>query len=92
MSRIARPTSMQSIRKPTKHRTDESFACNRHNPPTKRSFEPFVKVGQKVLVSSLGLTGTVRFFGETRFKPNESWVGIELDIKGAGKNDGCIQG
>ncbi|KAG1048337.1 hypothetical protein G6F43_009264 [Rhizopus delemar] len=92
MSRIARPTSMQSIRKPTKHRTDESFACNRHNPPTKRSFEPFVKVGQKVLVSSLDLTGTVRFFGETRFKPNESWVGIELDIKGAGKNDGCIQG
>ncbi|KAG1350635.1 hypothetical protein G6F62_003213 [Rhizopus arrhizus] len=92
MSRIARPTSMQSIRKPTKHRTDESFACNRHNLPTKRSFESFIKVGQKVLVSSLGLTGTVRFFGETRFKPNESWVGIELDIKGAGKNDGCIQG
>ncbi len=54
------------------------------------------KIGQKVIVPNLSLTGTVRFFGELKFiKGNYGgnlWVGIELDKKGAGKNDGSIQG
>lgn len=54
------------------------------------------RIGQKVIVPSLSLTGTVKFFGELKFiKGNyggNNWVGIELDKKGAGKNDGSIQG
>jgi dynactin complex subunit len=49
--------------------------------------------GQRVSIPSLGVAGTVRFFGETQFKRDAGhWVGIELDVKGAGKNDGSIQG
>lgn len=55
------------------------------------------KIGQRVNVPSLGLTGTIRFFGQLKFIKgnnggNNDWVGIELDKKGAGKNDGSIQG
>lgn len=50
------------------------------------------KIGQKVSVPSMAVFGTVRFYGETRFTNGGNWVGIELDIKGSGKNDGSIQG
>lgn len=55
------------------------------------------KIGQRVNVPSLCLTGTVRFCGQLKFIKgnnggNSDWVGIELDKKGAGKNDGSIQG
>ncbi|RCH87238.1 hypothetical protein CU097_003638 [Rhizopus azygosporus] len=82
-SRIARPT-IYNINKPSKRRTDEPLICNRRK-------TPFV-LGQKVRIPSLSLTGIVRYIGETKFKPNEIWIGIELDVKGTGKNDGCIQG
>ncbi|KAF7723146.1 hypothetical protein EC973_002328 [Apophysomyces ossiformis] len=48
-------------------------------------------VGQRVSVASLGIVGTLRFVGETKFKP-DIWTGIELDLVGAGKNDGSVQG
>lgn len=51
-----------------------------------------LRIGQKVSVPSMAVFGTVRFFGETRFTNGGNWVGIELDIKGSGKNDGSIQG
>lgn len=82
-SRIARPT-IYNINKPSKRRTDEPLICNRRK-------TPFV-LGQKVRIPSLSLTGIVRYIGETKFKPNEIWIGIELDVRGTGKNDGCIQG
>lgn len=51
------------------------------------------RLGQRVTVPSLSVVGTLRFFGETKFKDKGSiWVGIELDIKGSGKNDGSVQG
>jgi hypothetical protein len=51
------------------------------------------RLGQRVRIPSLNMAGTVRFFGETKFKKDAShWVGIELDVKGTGKNDGSIQG
>lgn len=51
------------------------------------------RLSQRVTVPSLNVVGTIRFFGETKFKDKGSmWVGIELDIKGSGKNDGCVQG
>lgn len=51
------------------------------------------RLGQRVTVPSLSIVGTIRFFGETQFKDKGSiWVGIELDIKGSGKNDGSVHG
>lgn len=51
------------------------------------------KLGQQVSVPCLNVTGTIRFYGETKFKREAGhWIGIELDVKGAGKNDGSIQG
>ncbi|KAG2200133.1 hypothetical protein INT47_012414 [Mucor saturninus] len=51
----------------------------------------YFRLGQKVSVPSMAVFGTVRFYGETRFT-HGNWVGIELEIKGSGKNDGSIQG
>lgn len=51
-----------------------------------------LRIGQRVSIPSLSVFGTVRFYGETRFTNGGNWVGIELDIKGTGKNDGSIQG
>ncbi|KAG0172396.1 hypothetical protein DFQ28_005122 [Apophysomyces sp. BC1034] len=48
-------------------------------------------VGERVTVPSLSIIGTLRFVGATKFKPG-LWTGIELDVLGAGKNDGCVQG
>ncbi|KAI9365264.1 CAP Gly-rich domain-containing protein, partial [Pilaira anomala] len=54
--------------------------------------EDNLNLGQRVNIPSLSVSGTVRFFGETKFMNGGNWVGIELDIKGTGKNDGSIQG
>lgn len=48
-------------------------------------------VGSRVAVPSLGVQGTLRFLGPTSFKAG-TWAGIELDVVGGGKNDGCVQG
>jgi hypothetical protein len=50
------------------------------------------RLGQRVKVPSLSLVGTVRFCGETKFKANGLWLGLELDESGKGKNDGSVQG
>ncbi|KAI7858266.1 hypothetical protein BDC45DRAFT_602828 [Circinella umbellata] len=46
-------------------------------------------VGQRVMVESRKLKGTLRFLGTTHFKPG-IWAGIELDQPGSGKNDGSV--
>lgn len=48
-------------------------------------------IGERVVVDSMNIVGTLKFLGGTRFKPG-TWAGIELDIIGTGKNDGCVQG
>lgn len=50
------------------------------------------KLGQRVYVPSHNVVGTVKYYGETKFKEKGVWVGIELDLLGTGKNDGSIQG
>jgi dynactin complex subunit len=52
---------------------------------------PHLYIGERVLVDSMNIVGTLRFLGDTRFKPG-TWAGIELDIIGTGKNDGSVQG
>ncbi|KAF7728112.1 hypothetical protein EC973_006627 [Apophysomyces ossiformis] len=61
--------------------------------PTQKSSNtvPQLTVGKRVAVPSLSVIGTLRFVGETKFKPG-LWTGIELDLVGTGKNDGCVQG
>ncbi|KAI9218658.1 hypothetical protein BC828DRAFT_417118 [Blastocladiella britannica] len=38
------------------------------------------------------VSGALRFLGTTQFKPGVPWAGVELDIKGTGKNDGSVLG
>ncbi|ORY91174.1 hypothetical protein BCR43DRAFT_527792 [Syncephalastrum racemosum] len=49
------------------------------------------RIGQRVAVESLGLSGTLRYYGSTQFKDG-IWAGIELHQPGAGKNDGSVNG
>jgi dynactin complex subunit len=46
-------------------------------------------IGDQVTVNNL--SGTIRFIGTTAFKAG-TWIGIELDKIGTGKNNGSIQG
>lgn len=48
-------------------------------------------LGTRVIVPSLCVIGILRYLGETHFKPG-LWAGIELDLEGAGKNNGSVQG
>ncbi|KAI8069480.1 hypothetical protein BC940DRAFT_318326 [Gongronella butleri] len=47
-------------------------------------------IGCRVLIPTLNIRGTLRFRGETQFKPG-IWAGIELDDD-IGKNDGEVKG
>ncbi|ORZ39895.1 hypothetical protein BCR44DRAFT_1217342 [Catenaria anguillulae PL171] len=38
------------------------------------------------------VSGVLRFIGTTQFKPGTPWAGVELDVKGSGKNDGSVLG
>ncbi|XP_013805375.1 CAP-Gly domain-containing linker protein 4 isoform X2 [Apteryx mantelli] len=60
-------------------------AATRKNPCDEREIQP----GDRVLVVGQR-TGTVRFYGTTKFAPG-FWCGIELD-KPHGKNDGSVGG
>lgn len=76
--------------------TTPRTSWNRSSPPVKDEQEqqqqPMLVVGTKVTVPSLGgVQGTLRFLGPTSFKAG-TWAGIELDVVGGGKNDGCVQG
>jgi hypothetical protein len=48
-------------------------------------------VGDRVLVDSKQIYGTLRYLGPTEFKSGK-WAGIELDHEGTGKNDGSVKG
>ncbi|NWI98800.1 CLIP4 protein, partial [Crypturellus undulatus] len=58
----------------------------RKNPSEERE----IQLGDRVLVVGQR-TGTVRFYGATKFAPGRFWCGIELD-KPHGKNDGSVGG
>ena len=62
-----------------------------HIGPTPQSSNVHLAIGTRVIVPSLCVIGTLRFLGEAKFKSG-SWAGIELDMEGAGKNDGSVQG
>ncbi|NXA37800.1 CLIP4 protein, partial [Eudromia elegans] len=61
-------------------------AAMRKNPSEERE----IQLGDRVLVVGQR-TGTVRFYGTTKFAPGRFWCGIELD-KPHGKNDGSVGG
>ncbi|KAI8142270.1 hypothetical protein BJV82DRAFT_616158 [Fennellomyces sp. T-0311] len=74
--------------------SDHSSATSIHSNdcgPTPQSSNVHLALGTRVIVPSLCVIGTLRFLGDTHFKPGV-WAGIELDVEGAGKNDGCVQG
>lgn len=48
-------------------------------------------IGDRVFVTTKRLPATVRFVGNTHFAEG-TWVGVELEDKGAGKNDGRVDG
>jgi hypothetical protein len=50
----------------------------------------FDKIGQRVSIPSMELTGTLRYVGQPEFKKGV-WAGIELS-DAQGKNDGSVQG
>ncbi|KAI9306592.1 hypothetical protein BJ944DRAFT_238618 [Cunninghamella echinulata] len=50
-----------------------------------------LRIGERVIVDSMGIVGTLRFLGSIH-KKNGTWAGIELDIPGTGKNDGSVDG
>ncbi|ORX86796.1 hypothetical protein K493DRAFT_307011 [Basidiobolus meristosporus CBS 931.73] len=60
--------------------------------PPSRPISPCqLQVGDRIQVDSMGILGTLRFIGSTKFKPG-IWAGIELDQQGTGKNDGIVDG
>lgn len=75
--------------------TTPRTSWNRSSPVKEQQQQPppdaTLVVGSRVAVPSLGVQGTLRFLGPTSFKAG-TWAGIELDVVGGGKNDGCVQG
>ncbi|KAL1916221.1 uncharacterized protein VTP21DRAFT_5838 [Calcarisporiella thermophila] len=49
-----------------------------------------IRLGDRVMVESMGIEGVLRFVGTTQFKPG-TWAGLELK-EGEGKNDGSVSG
>ncbi|XP_069706545.1 CAP-Gly domain-containing linker protein 4 [Phaenicophaeus curvirostris] len=86
--------STSSNKKPATRTSSASSktSAGLHNSPATRQ-NPFdegeIQIGDRVLVVGQR-TGTVRFFGTTKFAPG-FWCGIELD-KPHGKNDGSVGG
>ncbi|CAO3594502.1 unnamed protein product [Absidia cylindrospora] len=82
-----------TVKKRPHHRSCQSTCEQSLLPPnvTNKGNQHGLKLGQRVTVSTLCAIGTIRFIGGISFKPGQ-WVGIELDIIGAGKNDGSIKG
>lgn len=72
-------------------RLSSSTSFNTQEDEPSSSTKATLTIGTKVIVPSLYVIGTLRYLGETRFKPG-IWAGIELDLEGAGKNDGSVQG
>ncbi|KAI8800078.1 hypothetical protein BJ742DRAFT_843050 [Cladochytrium replicatum] len=48
-------------------------------------------IGDRVTVKTSKKSGTLRFLGQTLFAEG-SWAGVELDDRGAGKNNGSVNG
>ncbi|KAI8363898.1 CAP Gly-rich domain-containing protein [Blakeslea trispora] len=68
--------------------TDSATVVEQHHSSTEMTSSQLC-LGDRVQIN---LTqGTIRFVGSTKFKPG-TWVGVELDIVGAGKNDGSVKG
>ncbi|KAK4511216.1 uncharacterized protein ATC70_012430 [Mucor velutinosus] len=84
-SSLMNPPLKQSLSNTTDQPDDEytgggggDFVCNNKK-------EHDFRLGQRVCVPSHHVVGTVRYFGETKFKEKGVWVGIELDIIGTAK-------
>ncbi|KAI9497611.1 hypothetical protein BDB00DRAFT_803362 [Zychaea mexicana] len=73
------------------HCSSSNTSVNNDIGPIPQSSNVHLAVGTRVIVPSLCVIGTLRFLGDTKFKPGV-WAGIELDVEGAGKNDGSVQG
>jgi len=50
-----------------------------------------INVGDYVHIKTANQNGTVRYVGETKFKAG-IWVGVELEKRGSGKNNGTVMG
>lgn len=55
------------------------------------NIQDMFRINDYIEIKTTKQRGTIRFIGETKFKPG-IWVGIELDKRGTGKNNGTIQG
>ncbi|CAG8550416.1 12898_t:CDS:2 [Funneliformis mosseae] len=58
--------------------------------PTSPSLALF-SIGERVTVVSMNISGTLKFLGPIDAKRG-TWAGIEVDVPGTGKNDGCVNG
>uniref|UniRef100_A0A7E4WAU3 CAP-Gly domain-containing protein n=1 Tax=Panagrellus redivivus TaxID=6233 RepID=A0A7E4WAU3_PANRE len=72
----------------------EQVASNLSTPSSTESIEPFIAVGNRVIVRVKDQPvkkGTIQFVGEADFKPGVTWVGVNYD-EPVGKNDGSVLG
>ncbi|KAG4092220.1 hypothetical protein H8356DRAFT_856266, partial [Neocallimastix lanati (nom. inval.)] len=62
-----------------------------HKSNTQKNIDYDVNVNDYVFIKTTNQKGTVRYVGETKFKTG-IWVGVELDKRGVGKNNGTVMG